>query len=341
MHSRTRAVLLPLLFILTAASPAELQQWREQAQRVTITRDDVAITDFSRVRVCGIGGARINVVYLEASDGQTHLELIEYVQPQAETPPRRALNEPGTAIVEMARASGLALLDPGELDDEAASTQGTGELILAAVEAGAQVVLVACGGSATTDGGRGAIEAIEDGGGLRGGLRGARIACLCDVRVPFERAAEVFGPQKGADPATVRRLTKRLNAYAAELPRDPRGTPMTGCAGGLSGGLWAQYGAALEPGAGFVLQALDFDERMRASRAVIVGEGRIDEQTLQGKIAGEIATRARQTGVPCFAIVGSNGLDAFGARMLDLQRVLEASDLGAISAAAASLVDVI
>jgi glycerate 2-kinase len=243
----------------------------------------------------------------------------------------------GTAVVEMARASGLALLDRAELDAEAASTQGTGELILAAVDAGAQVVLVACGGSATTDGGRGAIEAIDEGGGLRG----TRIVCLCDVRVPFERAAEVFGPQKGADPAAVKRLTKRLNDFAATLPRDPRGKPMTGCAGGLSGGLWAQYGATLEPGAAFVLRALDFDARMRAARAVIVGEGRIDDQTLQGKIAGEIATRARQAGVPCFAIVGSNGLDAFGARMLDLQRVIEATDLDAIAAAAASLVDVI
>ena len=104
---------------------------------------------------------------------------------------------------------------------------------------------------------------------------------------------------------------------------------MTGCAGGLSGGLWAQYDAALEPGAAFVLDALDFDARMRAARAVIVGEGKIDEQTLQGKIAGEIATRARQAGVPCFAIVGTRELDAFGARMLDLQRVLEAGDLDA------------
>jgi glycerate kinase len=247
------------------------------------------------------------------------------------------IEDGGTAIVEMARASGLALLEPDELDAEAASTSGTGELILAAVEAGAQGVLVACGGSATTDGGTGAIEAIEDGDGLRG----ARIVCLCDVRTPFERAAEVFGPQKGADPATVKRLTRRLNAIAAELPRDPRGEPMTGCAGGLSGGLWAQYGAALEPGAAFVLRALDFDARMRAARAVIVGEGRIDEQTLQGKIAGEVATRARQAGVPCFAIVGSSALDAFGARMLDLQRVIEATDLDAIAAAAASLVDVI
>jgi glycerate kinase len=116
---------------------------------------------------------------------------------------------------------------------------------------------------------------------------------------------------------------------------------MTGCAGGLSGGLWAQYGAALEPGATFVLDALDFDARMRAARAVIAGEGKIDEQTLQGKIAGEIATRARQAGVPCFAIVGTRELDAFGARMLDLQRILEARDLDAIAAAAASLADVL
>jgi glycerate 2-kinase len=219
----------------------------------------------------------------------------------------------------------------------AASTRGTGELIAAAVADGAQVVLVACGGSATTDGAAGAIEAIEE----AGGLGAAKIVCLSDVRTPFERAAEVFGPQKGADPATVKQLTKRLNDFAQTLPRDPRGKPMTGSAGGLTGGLWAQYDAALEPGAAFVLDALGFDARMRAARAVIVGEGKIDEQTLQGKIAGEIATRARQAGVPCFAIVGTRELDAFGARMLDLQRVLEASDLDAIAAAAASLADVL
>ena len=243
----------------------------------------------------------------------------------------------GTAVIEMARASGLALVEPDERDAVAASTRGTGELISAAVADGAQVVLVACGGSATTDGAAGAIEAIDE----AGGLGGARIVCLCDVRTPFERAAEVFGPQKGADPATVKQLTKRLNDFAQTLPRDPRGQPMTGCAGGLSGGLWAQYGAALEPGAAFVLDALDFDARMRAARAVITGEGKIDEQTLQGKIAGEIATRARQAGVPCFAIVGTRELEAFGARMLDLQRILEAGDLDAIAAAAASLADVL
>jgi glycerate kinase len=247
------------------------------------------------------------------------------------------IEDGGTAVIEMARASGLALVEPDERDAVAASTRGTGELIAAAVADGAQVVLVACGGSATTDGAAGAIEAIEE----AGGLGGARIVCLCDVRTPFERAAEVFGPQKGADPAIVKRLTQRLNDFAQTLPRDPRGEPMTGCAGGLSGGLWAQYDARLEPGAAFVLDALDFDARMRAARAVIAGEGKIDEQTLQGKIAGEIATRARQAGVPCFAIVGTRELDAFGARMLDLQRVLEATDLDEIAAAAASLADVL
>ena len=110
------------------------------------------------------------------------------------------IEDGGTAVIEMARASGLALVEPDERDAVAASTRGTGELIAAAVADGAQVVLVACGGSATTDGAAGAIEAIE----AAGGLGGARIVCLCDVRTPFERAAEVFGPQKGADPATVK-----------------------------------------------------------------------------------------------------------------------------------------
>ena len=101
---------------------------------------------------------------------------------------------------------------------------------------------------------------------------------------------------------------------------------MTGCAGGLSGGLWAVHRATLEPGAPWVLDALGFDERMRASRAVVTGEGRLDEQTLQGKLVGEIGTRARQAGVPLHAIVGSDALDPFGKRMIDLMRVIEATD---------------
>jgi len=225
-----------------------------------------------------------------------------------------------TAIVEVAAASGLGLVAPEHRDAAAASTYGTGELVLAATGAGAEVVYIGVGGSATTDGGAGAIRAISEGGGLNG----ARLVVLCDVRTPFEEAARVFGPQKGADPATVRRLTSRLHALARTLDRDPRGVPMTGAAGGLSGGLWAAFGAELVPGAGFVLDALRFDARMRAARAVVTGEGKLDEQSLAGKLVSEVATRARQAGVPCFAVCGRRELDDFGARILDLQTVLEA-----------------
>ena len=169
-----------------------------------------------------------------------------------------------------------------ERDAWAASTYGTGELIAAGAQAGAAVIIVAVGGSATSDGGAGALEAIEE----AGGLGGARLVVLCDVRTPFEDAPKVFGPQKGADAEMVARLERRLDALAAGWPRDPRGVPMTGCAGGLSGGLWAVHGATLEPGAPWVLDALDFNDRMRASRAVVTGEGKLDEQTLQGKLVG-------------------------------------------------------
>ena len=151
------------------------------------------------------------------------------------------------------RRAGWPLLAPEERDAEAATSAGTGQLIAAAIAAGAAHVLVAAGGSATTDGGRGAIEAIAG----AGGLGRARITVLCDVRTPFEQAASVFGPQKGADAAAVARLERRLAAFGL-----PRGVPMTGAAGGLAGGLWATFGAELVAGAPFVLDALDFDRRM-------------------------------------------------------------------------------
>jgi glycerate kinase len=238
-----------------------------------------------------------------------------------------------TAIVEAAAASGLGLVAPADRDALAASTTGTGELILEAVGAGAALVLVGAGGSATTDGGAGAVAAIREGGGLGE----ARLVVLCDVRTPFEDAARVFAPQKGAGPDEVRKLTRRLRDQAARLARDPRGVPMTGAAGGLAGGLWAAFGAELVPGAAYVLDALDFDARMRAARAVVTGEGRLDLQSLAGKAVSEVATRARQSGVPCHAVVGSRELDAFGARVLDLQAVIEASSLAEIEAAGREL----
>ena len=243
----------------------------------------------------------------------------------------------GVGVVEMAAASGLGLVGEDERDALAATTFGTGELILAAIDAGARVVYVGVGGSATTDGGTGAIEAIR----RAGGLGAARLIVLCDVRTPFEDAARVFGPQKGASPDDVRRLSRRLAALARRLDRDPRGIPMTGGAGGLSGGLWAAFGAELVPGAAFILDEIDFDRRMRAARAVITGEGKLDQQSLAGKAVSEVATRARQAGVPSYAIVGRRELDAFGMRVLDLQVVEEAGTLRDIEAAGWTLATVV
>jgi glycerate kinase len=237
-----------------------------------------------------------------------------------------------TAIVEMARASGLGLVDPGDRDAWAASTRGTGELIAAAVEAGAERVIVTVGGSATTDGGAGALEALEEAGVA------VEMDVLCDVRTPFEDAARVFGPQKGADAAMVGKLTERLDRLAERYKRDPRGEPMTGAAGGLAGGLWAQHDARLQDGAHFVLSTLGFDERMRASAFVVTGEGRIDEQTLQGKLVGEVATRCRQAGVPCHGVVGKIELDPFSERILDFASLSEATTLEELEEAGRRLV---
>jgi glycerate kinase len=242
-----------------------------------------------------------------------------------------------TAIVETAAASGLGLVPAAQRDAIEASTFGTGELLVAAAAAGADRILLGVGGSATTDGGAGAIRAIERGGGLDG----VRVIVLCDVRTTFADAARVFGPQKGADPGDVRRLTARLNAQARRLPRDPRSEPMTGAAGGLSGGLWATLGAELVSGAAFVLDAVGFDARMRAARAVITGEGKLDEQSLVGKVISEVATRSRQAGVPCNAVVGTRELDAMGARVLDLERVLEATTLDELRDAGRELAQVL
>ena len=189
------------------------------------------------------------------------------------------------------------------------------------------------GGSATTDGGAGALAALDAAG------VDVPITVLCDVRTTWENAPRVFGPQKGADSRTIKRLEKRLDALAAKAPRDPRGVPMTGCAGGLSGGLWAFRDAKLVPGAAYVLDAIGFDDFMRDARFVVTGEGRLDAQTLEGKACAEVATRARQGGVACHAVVGQNHLDQFRARVLDFGLVIEAGDEAALEAAGRRLAE--
>jgi glycerate 2-kinase len=208
------------------------------------------------------------------------------------------------------------------------SSAPAGELLLAAAATGAETLLVAAGDVLPTDGGAGMLRAIERGGGLR-----AQLVVLCDVRTTVERTGEALAGEGALARDRARSLARRLEAVAAELPRDPRGVAHGGAGAGIAGALWAACGARLEAGAPFVLDALAFDARMRAAHAVIVGEGRLDLGTLAGKAPGEIATRARQAGVPCFAAVGARTLDAFGARILDLQAVLEAPDARALEAA--------
>jgi glycerate kinase len=253
-----------------------------------------------------------------------------------------------TAIVEMAQASGLWRLRENDRDPVAASTRGTGELILAALESGAREVVVAAGGSATTDGGRGALEALgarfttrkAELDQLRRTLRGVRLAVACDVRIPLlgpDGAAHAFGPQKGAGAAAVELLERRLADWARlaskAAGRDPAGEPFAGAAGGLAGGLWAFARAELRSGAALVLDVAGFEARARDSFAVVTGEGRLDEGTLAGKVVFEVATRTRQAGVPCYAVVGSDALDAFERRLISVEVEAAARDGGTASAA--------
>jgi glycerate kinase len=184
-----------------------------------------------------------------------------------------ALIEDGaTAIVELAAGDGA----------------GTGERLAAAARTGAVVVLLAAAGA---DGDAGDHAALAEALGDHGGLRGAALVVLCDVRDP--------GP-------------------LALALRD--------------GG-----GARLVAGAPFVLEALGFDERMRAAHALVVGDGRLDRGTLRGRVTGEAATRARQAGVPCHAVTGADAIDRFDARILDLQAILEAGTAAEIEAAGEAL----
>jgi glycerate 2-kinase len=239
-----------------------------------------------------------------------------------------ALLPDGTAVVEAAQASGLGLVAEPELDAWSASSRGTGELIAAAAGAGARHVLVAVGGTATTDGGAGAVAALDE------ARVEVELTVLCDVRTPWEEAPRVFAPQKGADARTVVRLERRLAELAARAPRDPRRVPSTGAGGGLSGGLWAFRGAQLVPGAAWVLHAIGLDSALADATLCVTGEGKLDEQTLEGKVVAEVAARCAAASVPCHAVVG---VDALGPERLGLASVRQAADLRRLGEAGAAL----
>jgi glycerate 2-kinase len=210
----------------------------------------------------------------------------------------------GTAVIEMARASGLALVGGADGNDPvAASTVGTGELIGVAVDSGARRVLVGLGGSATTDGGLGALRALYP----LHRLGGLELVALCDVRTRFVDAAEVFAPQKGASPAQVELLRRRLDrladVYQSDHGIDVRDFAGAGAAGGLGGGL-AVAGASLVPGFEAVADELDLHDLVEGADLVITAEGFLDRQSFEGKVVGGVVGLAVPLAVPCVAVVG-------------------------------------
>ena len=210
----------------------------------------------------------------------------------------------GTAVIEMARASGLTLVGGAASNDAmAASTIGTGELIDMALDAGAKKIIVCLGGSATTDGGYGAIRAIL----APHRLRGVQVLVACDVRTRFLDAADVFGPQKGASPAQVKLLTGRLHRlaqiYEHDYGVDVREIDGTGAAGGIAGALVA-LGGRLLPGFDLVADELDLHDAIAAADVVVTGEGYLDEQSFEGKVVGGVAGLAHTLAVPVVAIAG-------------------------------------
>lgn len=266
---------------------------------------------------------------------------------QAEDPLGRTIEAPfltldqdATAIVELAATSGLARLVPGELDPLRASTDGTGTMLLAALELGARRIVLGLGGSATTDGGSGLLRRLgarlldgagrdlAPGGGalarvarvdlegLPATLRAVHVVVASDVRNPLlgpTGAAAVYGPQKGATPAQVARLDAALARWAdvleARSGRAIRDVPATGAAGGALAALLAIEDrlASLEvrPGVEVVMELVGFSERLQGCDLVVTGEGRLDAQTAYGKTIAGVAALARAHDVPVAAVVGS------------------------------------
>ncbi len=290
-----------------------------------------------RARVTGPAGARVIASWLELPGGGEGAPggLPGRGQNSAARWPadRPAPAQVGTAVVELARASGLPLL--AHPDPMGAQTTGLGELLGRALDAGVGRILVGLGGSASTDGGTGALAALgarfldaagnplPPGGGAladlaRADLRGLRapptggVTCLTDVTAPLPGpggAAAVFGPQKGADGPQIARLEAGLARLAGVLGGDPA-APGAGAAGGTGYGLAAAWGAVLTPGAAELCRLAGLDRALTDADLVITGEGRFDETSLRGKTCGTVIAAAAAAGVPVAVVAGqvSDGL---------------------------------
>jgi glycerate kinase len=236
----------------------------------------------------------------------------------------------GVAVVEMARASGLSLV-AGRNDPLRASSRGTGELIAAAARSGARRIIVGVGGSASTDGGLGAVDA------LGWSLPALDVTVACDVTTTFLDAARVYGPQKGASNAQVallgRRLTRLAEQYESRTGVDVRAVEGGGAAGGLAGAL-AALGATLEPGLDVVAGAAGLGDALEGAALVITGEGKLDATSLAGKVVGGALEWASEHGVVGRAVIAGQvaadareTLEAEGVLVLALaDRVWQASE---------------
>lgn len=246
-----------------------------------------------------------------------------------------------TAIIEMAAASGLALVAPGLRNPMRTTTYGTGELIRAALGAGINHLIIGIGGSATNDGGAGMLQALGvkmsdhagreigfgggslanleciDISGLDPRLKACRIEAACDVNNSLtgqKGASAVFGPQKGATPEMVRQLDANLARYAGLIRRDlgveVEQVPGAGAAGGMGAALLAFLGAELRPGIEIVMEAVGMEAHVRDADLVITGEGCIDSQTIHGKTPIGVARMAKRYGRPVIGIAGCLSMDA-------------------------------
>jgi glycerate 2-kinase len=256
------------------------------------TADEVPMSDGGEGLLDALGGSTQHAVVAGplGSPVEAEWHLLD-LEPD---PARPAADDPiPTAVVEMSRAAGRALMPHPRGDDPVrATTTGVGQLLLAARDAGAGRIVIGCGGSATTDGGRGAFEAV----GSPDAFRGIDLVVASDVTTRFTDAARLFGPQKGASPDQVNELTDRLTDLAAryrnETGIDVTVVPGAGAAGGLAGGLLA-LGARIEPGFDLVAMLVGLAERLRDADLVLTGEGHLDPPSFEGKVPGGVLDLAR------------------------------------------------
>lgn len=307
-HAKRPVLIAPDKFRGTLSAAEVAAAIARGLARAEIAADICGIADGGEgtievLRAAGIGAGREAVEVSDALGRQTSGRIL--------------MLDAATALVQSADAIGLQQLAEAERDAVAASSRGAGELIAAAAERGARHVLVGIGGTASSDGGAGAVELLREYGlvGVRGPLRRCpKITALCDVRAAYEQAVPIFAPQKGASADEVAQLDAGLRTWARVLEaatgRDVADVPGAGAAGGTGAAAMAVLHAELVSGAGYVQSAVGLADAVAAADLVVTGEGHLDEQSLLGKGPVAVARIASSAGVPVIAVCGRISLTA-------------------------------